>query len=235
MTSVTNGVLNIQNSAALGSASAGTNVSSGATLQVQVTGITSEPVSISGAGASGQTGALVNTLAGTNNFAAPVTLAANATIAADVGTFTISNAAGIAAADFSLTLAGAGDGSVTGAIDIGAGGLIKTGVGAWTLSGASTYAGVTSVNAGVLAISHADALGTDAAGTSVATGAELRVTGGITVANEAITLNGQACPPPVRSVTSPEITRWHRPSRCLRCAYQQRRRHAGPFGRSFLD
>ena len=50
---------------------------------------------------------------------------------------------------------------------------------------------MTSVNTGVLTVSHADALGTDAAGTSVATGAELRVTGGITVANEAITLNGQ--------------------------------------------
>ena len=42
----------------------------------------------------------------------------------------------------------------------------------------------------MLAISHATALGTDAAGTTVADGAELRVLGGITVASEALTLNG---------------------------------------------
>lgn len=142
-----------------------------------MTGVSSEPINISGTGASGQTGSLVNTLAGANNFAAPVTLDAAATIASDAGTFTISNASGITAADFSLTLAGAGDGSVTGAIGIGTGGLIKTGAGAWTLSGASTYTGVTSVNAGVLVISNADALGTAVAGTTVASGAELRLTG----------------------------------------------------------
>ena len=42
----------------------------------------------------------------------------------------------------------------------------------------------------MLAISHAAALGTDATGTTVADGAELRVLGGITVASEALTLNG---------------------------------------------
>jgi fibronectin-binding autotransporter adhesin len=191
VTNVSNGVLNIQSVAALGSTSAGTVVASGATLQVQVSGVASEAFSIAGAGAAGQTGALVNTLSGTNNFGAPVSLAANAMISSDAGTFTISNASGISGSGFSLTLAGAADGSVTGAIGIGSGGLIKSGAGNWTLSAASAYDGVTSVNAGILTISNAGALGSSAAGTSVASGAELRLTGGIAVTGEAVTLNGQ--------------------------------------------
>jgi MYXO-CTERM domain-containing protein len=191
VTNVTNGVLNIQSAAALGSAVAGTVVASGATLQVQVTGVSSEAVSIAGSGAVGQTGALVSTLAGTNNFGAPVTLSAAATISSDIGTFTLSNAAGISGAGFNLSLGGAGDGTVTGAIGIGSGALIKAGAGNWTLSAASTYSGQTNINGGVLTVSHADALGSSAAGTTVATGAELRLTGGITLSSEAITLNGQ--------------------------------------------
>ncbi|MEI7714137.1 MAG: autotransporter-associated beta strand repeat-containing protein, partial [Rhodospirillales bacterium] len=78
----------------------------------------------------------------------------------------------------------------TADLALGAGTLTKAGAGTLTLSGANTYAGATTVSNGVLAISHAAALGTDAAGTTVADGAELRVLGGITVATEALTLNG---------------------------------------------
>lgn len=70
------------------------------------------------------------------------------------------------------------------------GGLTKTGDAMLTLSGANTFIGATQVNWGVLAVGHATGLGTDAAGTTVADGAELRVQGGITVASEAVTLNG---------------------------------------------
>ena len=60
-TTISAGVLNIQNASALGTTAAGTTVASGATLQLQG-GITtlSEALTISGTGASGQNGALVN-------------------------------------------------------------------------------------------------------------------------------------------------------------------------------
>jgi autotransporter-associated beta strand protein len=52
-------------------------------------------------------------------------------------------------AGFLLTVAGANDTAINGAIS-GAGGLTKTGAGSLTLAGANTYAGGTTVNAGTL-------------------------------------------------------------------------------------
>ncbi|MFM9001811.1 MAG: autotransporter-associated beta strand repeat-containing protein, partial [Opitutia bacterium] len=80
-------------------------------------------------------------------------------------------------------------GSFGGSI-AGSGIFTKDSAGTLTLSAASTYTGATTVSAGVLAVAHADALGTSAAGTSVTSGAELRLQGGITIASEAVTLNG---------------------------------------------
>ncbi|HCY99640.1 MAG TPA: hypothetical protein DHV56_06590, partial [Rhodobacter sp.] len=90
------------------------------------------------------------------------------------------------------TLTTGGDNSSTsyaGTIS-GTGALTKTGTGTFTLTGANSYEGLTSVNAGVLNVQDADALGTDDAGTTVASGAALEVQGGITIATEALTLNG---------------------------------------------
>src|SRR5438094_4026457 len=66
-TNINAGILNIQNASALGTTASGTTVVSSATLQLQG-GITtvSEALTISGTGASGQNGALVN-VSGTNN------------------------------------------------------------------------------------------------------------------------------------------------------------------------
>ena len=76
--------------------------------------------------------------------------------------------------------AGAGDGDI-----------IKTGTGTLTLSGNNSYAGPTTVSAGVLNIQHNNALGTTAGNTSVTSGAALEMQGGITVASgETLTLNG---------------------------------------------
>jgi autotransporter-associated beta strand protein len=68
--------------------------------------------------------------------------------------------------------------------------LTKTGAGTLTLTGSNTYTGATTLSAGVLNIQNATALGTTAAGTTVATGAALQIQGGITVGAEALTLNG---------------------------------------------
>ena len=68
--------------------------------------------------------------------------------------------------------------------------MIKDGAGTMELSGANTYTGSTTVNAGVLNIQNSTALGTGASGTTVNTGAALQMQGGIAVTSEALTLNG---------------------------------------------
>jgi autotransporter-associated beta strand protein len=68
--------------------------------------------------------------------------------------------------------------------------LIKSGSGTLTLSGSSTSTGSATVSAGILRIMNAAALGDPSAGTTVASGAQLELAGGITVNNEAISING---------------------------------------------
>jgi len=57
-------------------------------------------------------------------------------------------------------------------------------------AGNNTYSGATTVNLGALTISHSNALGATSAGTTVNSGGVLRLSGGITFASEALTLNG---------------------------------------------
>lgn len=89
-----------------------------------------------------------------------------------------------------LGLKGFGTTSVSGAIS-GAGALEKTDSGTVILSGANTYAGLTTVTGGVLRIDSAAALGSTAAGTTVSSGGTLALGGaGATFAAEALTING---------------------------------------------
>lgn len=106
-----------------------------------------------------------------------------------------------------LTLNGDGDGtsgenfSYAGIIS-GTGGLTKAGDDRQILSGASTYDGTTSVNAGVLTIQNGTALGSTTGGTVVAPGAALEVQGGITSAeNLAISGTGIANGGALRNVS----------------------------------
>ncbi|MHA8077310.1 beta strand repeat-containing protein [Aquirufa sp. TARAVU-A1A] len=69
--------------------------------------------------------------------------------------------------------------------------LVKNGsTGTLELSSANTYTGLTTISQGIIRLKHADGLGTSAAGTLVSDGASLQLDGGITVATEALTLNG---------------------------------------------
>jgi fibronectin-binding autotransporter adhesin len=156
---VSAGILNIQNATGLGTTAGGTTVSSGATLQLQgnIT-VGAEALTISGTGASGQNGALVN-VSGTNNYGGLLTLGAATTISSDSGTLNLTNAGIITGSGFGLTLTGSGSGSISSIIGTVTGSLTKSGSGTWTLSGANTYAGGTNINGGTLALGSSGALG----------------------------------------------------------------------------
>jgi fibronectin-binding autotransporter adhesin len=79
--------------------------------------------------------------------------------------------------------------TLTGEIS-GTGALNKTGNGTLVLGGANVYTGATNVTVGILNIQNDEALGTTAGGTTVSSGAELQLQGGISIGPEALTLNG---------------------------------------------
>src|SRR6185295_19933806 len=116
-----------------------------------------------------QTGALVN-VGGTNNYAGLVTLGAASTISSDSGTLNLTNVGTITGPTFALTLNGSGNGTVSSIIGTTSGTLTKSGTRTWTLFGANTYTGATSLSAGVLNIQTATALGTPAGGTTISSG-----------------------------------------------------------------
>ena len=182
-TTVSAGILNIQNATGLGTTASGTTVSSGATLQLQ-NGISvgSEALTLSGTGASGQNGALVN-VSGTNNYAGLITLAAATTISSDGGTLNITNAGTITGSGFGLTLTGSGTGTISSIIGTGAGALTKSGSGTWTLSGANTYTGATTVNAGTLFVN-----GSTASGSAVTVNNSGTVLGGTGTINGSVSI-----------------------------------------------
>lgn len=64
----------------------------------------------------------------------------------------------------------------SGAIS-GSGGVIKVGEGTVILSGASSYAGLTSVNEGILILRHSSGLGSSATGTTVSSAGQLQLDG----------------------------------------------------------
>ena len=150
VTTVEAGVLNIQNATALGTTGSGTTVVSGATLAMQnnIT-VGGEALTISGNGAGGQNGALVN-VSGTNNYGGLVTLGAASTISSDSGTLNLTNIGTITGSGLGLTLTGSGNGSIASIIGTGTGTLTKNGSGTWTLSGNNTFSGNVTVNNGTL-------------------------------------------------------------------------------------
>lgn len=106
------------------------------------------------------------------------------------GNLTFSNSINLGAAVRQVTVIEPTADMLFSAIISGAGGLTKAGTGKLTLSGNNIFNGNVSVNAGVLNIQHANALGDTTGTTTVNNNATLQLQGGITTTAEILTLNG---------------------------------------------
>ncbi len=88
-----------------------------------------------------------------------------------------------------VTLTGAGNGVMANYIT-GSGALLKTGAGAWTLSGVNTYNGGTTISVGTLKVGSATALGASSGAVSITSGAALDLNGQTMTNTNALTING---------------------------------------------
>jgi autotransporter-associated beta strand protein len=175
------GTLVVQHLRALGDPTVGTVVGANASLQIDTAASTfTEPLTLNGFGAT-NAGALEN-IQGSNTWNAPISLDSNTYLGARAGT--------------TLTIQGVISDTSSGHD------LSKVGLGTLVFASptGNTYRGLTSVNNGILRISHplalGPSLGTPESGTVVnynrttQEGGTLQLTGGITVFNEQLTLNG---------------------------------------------
>ena len=138
------------------------------------------------------------TLAAGDNIIASGGILVTSTVGNNASTITGGNLAGSSGGDLIIHQHNTSSTLTIGSIikdNGGATGLTKSGAGTLTLNGDNSYTGITTINAGTVLISHANALGTSAGNTTIAatgstaTGGQLQLTGGITTA-ENITITG---------------------------------------------
>jgi len=196
LTTISAGTLMLNNTAALGTTASGTSITSGAVLDLNgINYASAEVLTVNGTGISSG-GAIVNSNATGATYAGLLTLGSASSIIGGTGTITISNAGTISGATFGLTLGGAQGGTLTSILGTTTGTLTKQDAGRWTISGANTYTGLTTISEGILKLGATGSgtntpLGTVGSGTIVsATGAALDLGGFTLVTAEALTLNG---------------------------------------------
>lgn len=102
--------------------------------------------------------------------------------------------------------------SIGGIISDGAGvlSILKNSTSAWTLSGANSYTGTTTVSGGTLRIQNASGLGHTSGATNVTSG-QVELTNGITVTGESITLAGGGNNSGALQATSGSTATWAGP------------------------
>ena len=132
-------------------------------------------------------GGVTNNSANAQTVNNAITLATNQTWNATSGILTVNG--NINNVTNLLTIAGNFNSFLAGVIS-GTGGFTKTGTGTNFLSGANTFSGLTTVSAGAINVQNSSALGGTNSGTTVASGATLFLSGGVTVTNEPLSLNG---------------------------------------------
>ncbi|MDP2802551.1 MAG: autotransporter-associated beta strand repeat-containing protein [Phreatobacter sp.] len=158
-TTVSVGVLQIEEDSALGTTAGGTTVTGGAALQLIASSIADpigEALTLNGTGISN--GGALRNLSGTHTWTGGITLGSETRINSD--TFTLSLNGGITGTNQNLIL-GAGINStiaVNSAITTGSGTLTKDGTGTVILGGVNTYTGTTTVNDGDLFLRNGNAI-----------------------------------------------------------------------------
>lgn len=182
---ISQGVINVQNATALGSAG-NITVNDGAALEIQGGINFARPISITGTGIS-NAGAIRN-ISGSNTLSGLVTLTGASRINSDAGTLTLSAATAISATNQNLTLGGTGNMSITGIIATGSGAVTKENGGIVTFTAANTYTGGTNISDGAINIQNASALGSSGLIT-VNSGGTLQLQNNITLARP-VTING---------------------------------------------
>ena len=144
-----------------------------------------------------QAGITTTNPAGTNTISIPLVLGANETFLSTYATTTLTVSGTLSnnstntlnTSGFTLTVDGTGSTTI-GAVIGGAGGLVKNGPGTLSITGTNTYAGLTTLNAGIAQDGNVAGLGATTAGTVVNAGATLQITIGTTINAEPLTLNG---------------------------------------------
>jgi autotransporter-associated beta strand protein len=136
---------------------------------------------------------------GTTTLGSASRLNSSSSLAVNSGTLTLGgneSVAGLSGSGGTIALGGNtltttsnSDSSAAAAITGTGGALTKAGTGNLTLSGNSSYTGTTTINAGTITISHANALGNTTGSTTVADQATLALSGGINTA-ENISITG---------------------------------------------
>ena len=164
-TTISMGILNIQNSYALGPGTLNNTTVNGE-LQVQgnITLDSSRNFSLSNNATGGAGLVAIRNVSGTNTLQGSINVTSGGgglAVQSDSGLITL-NAIGTSAGTRALIFQGSGNGAVSGNItDAGGGATVtKNGTGTWTLSGSNSYTGITTINAGILQANYANALST---------------------------------------------------------------------------
>jgi autotransporter-associated beta strand protein len=147
---ITAGVVNLQNSNALGGSTYGNTIGSGAALQLQG-GITVNEGSfnLNGSGIS-STGAF-RSLSGNNTFTGAVVLQSSSTIGVDAGTLNLTGDVNLGSSQ-TLTLVGNGSLNLSGAVYGSGSGITQTGNGTTTFSGSTSnsFGGTLNIDSGTI-------------------------------------------------------------------------------------